>query len=139
MGYWLMKTEPGEYGYHHLEEKGLDVWDGVRNFAAQKNIKAMRPGDMAFIYHTGKEKSIVGVAEVTTRPYPVQGPESLHVIDVTPGYRLSRPVTLAEIKRDPAFSGWDLVRLPRLSVMPVSLEHWLRIHGMAGGPINKED
>lgn len=135
MAYWLMKTEPGEYSYGNLEQSGRDVWDGVKNFVARKNIKHMTPRDQAFIYHTGKEKSIVGVAEIFSPPYPDPRDGSLYVVEVTPRYRLKRPVSLAEIKKDPEFSGWELVRLPRLSVMPVSPEHWSKIHDMAAKPI----
>ncbi|MFZ5647572.1 MAG: EVE domain-containing protein [Bacillota bacterium] len=133
MAYWLMKTEPEEYGFHHLELSGRDVWDGVRNFAALRNMKKMQPGDLAFIYHTGKEKSIVGVAEVISRPYPDPGEKGLINVEIAPMYRLSRPVSLAEVKRSPLFAGWELVRLPRLSVMPVAPEYWLEIHRMSGG------
>lgn len=132
MAYWLMKTEPEEYSYYYLEQKKQDVWDGVKNFAALKNIKSMRPGDLAFIYHTGKEKSIIGVAEVFTQPYPDPKDSSLTIVGIVPKYRLNRPVSLAEIKRDPVYSNWELTRLPRLSVMPVPPEFWSRIHGMAG-------
>lgn len=134
MAYWLMKTEPGEYSYYLLEQKGQDAWDGVKNAVAQKNIRNMLPGDLAFIYHTGKEKSIVGVAEITSHPYPDPANNSLFIVNVVPGYRLNRPVSLAEIKQEPAFSGWELVRLPRLSVVPVPPEYWSRIHGMTGNP-----
>lgn len=134
MAYWLMKTEPGDYSYYHLEQNGRDVWDGVKNFAAQKNIRGMHPGDLAFIYHTGKEKSIIGVAEIVSPPYSDPNDSSLFIVLLEPRYRLNRPVSLAEIKQDPVFSGWELVRLPRLSVMPVPPEFWSRIHGMAGNP-----
>lgn len=135
MNYWLMKTEPSEYGYHHLEQAGQDVWDGVKNFTALKYLRSMRPGDMAFIYHTGKEKSIIGVAGIVSQPEPDPAGKGLYTVSVAPGYRLGRPVSLAEIKRDPLFAQWELVRLPRLSVMPVSPGHWARIHQMAGGPV----
>ena len=136
MAYWLMKTEPLEYGYHHLEQAGRDVWDGVKNFAALKNLKSMRSGDLAFVYHTGKEKSMVGVAEIISQPYPDPKDNHLYLVDLRPLYCLHRPVSLAEIKQDPAFSGWELVRLPRLSVMPVLPEHWSRIHALAGNPLS---
>ncbi len=134
MNYWLMKTEPSEYGYQHLEQQERDVWDGVKNFAALKNIKRMNPGDRAFIYHTGREKALVGVAEICSRPYPDPIDERLTNIDLEPRYRLKRPVYLAEIKKHPLFSGWELVRLPRLSVMPVPEALWLKIHEMADSP-----
>lgn len=132
MSYWLLKTEPGEYGYHDLEKSGRDTWDGVKNFAALKNMKAMRPGDLAFIYHTGGEKSIAGVAEVVSLPYPDPAHKGLYLIDVEPRYRIGRPVTLSEIKKDPSFARWELVRLSRLSVMPVAPDHWSKVHSMAG-------
>ena len=131
MAYWLLKTEPTDFSYSDLERHGRDLWDGVKNFAAQKNIKGMRPGDLAFIYHTGKEKSIAGVAEIVSPPYPDPGGEKLLVVDVSPRYRLGRAVTLSEIKKDPFFSGWELVRLPRLSVMPVTGAHWEAVHRLA--------
>lgn len=131
MAYWLLKTEPLDYSYRDLEQRQRDVWDGVKNFVAQKNIKSMQPGDLAFIYHTGKEKAIIGVAEVVSSPYPDPGGEKLMVMDVSPQYRMKRPVTLAEIKKDSFFSGWELVRLPRLSVMPVTRTHWEAVHRRA--------
>lgn len=131
MAYWLMKTEPEEYSYRHLEESGSDIWDGVRNFAAVKNMKSMQPGDLAFIYHTGKEKSIVGVAEITSQPYPDPHEKGLVNIKLSPRRRLKRPVSLAEVKANPVFAGWELVRLPRLSVMPVAPGHWEEIHRLS--------
>jgi predicted RNA-binding protein with PUA-like domain len=133
MAYWLMKTEPDEYSYFDLEQAGRDVWDGVRNFAALKNIRNMRPGDFALIYHTGKEKAVTGVAAVASEPYPDPGEKGLYFVDLTAGYRLNQPVSLAQIKQDPTFANWELVRLPRLSVMPVPTEFWSKIHLMAGG------
>ena len=134
MAYWLMKTEPEEYGFHHLEQKERDVWDGVRNFTAIKNIRKMTPGDMAFIYHTGKQKSIVGVAEIVSSAYPAPGEKKFFNVDVASRYRLPRPVSLAEIKSNPIFAGWELVRLPRLSVMPASREYWSEVHKMGAAP-----
>lgn len=131
MAYWLMKTEPGEYSYFDLEQAGRDVWDGVKNFAALKNIRSMKPGDLAFIYHTGKEKTIAGVASVASEPYPDQQQKGLYLIDLVADYRLNQPVTLAQIKQDPVFSNWELVRQPRLSVMPVPAQFWSKIHLMA--------
>jgi predicted RNA-binding protein with PUA-like domain len=96
-----------------------------------KNIKTMRPGDLAFIYHTGKEKSVTGVALVASGPYPDPQQEGLYLVDLSAGYRLNLPVSLARIKSDPAFANWELVRLPRLSVMPVPAELWAKIHHMA--------
>lgn len=138
MAFWLLKTEPGEYSYNDLEQSGSDVWDGVKNFAARRNIKSMLPGDQAFIYHTGKEKSIVGVAEIASVPYPDPEAEKMYVVEVTPGYRLQREVSLSEIKKNPYFSGWELVRLPRLSVMPVTSGQWAEVHRMAAENQHKQ-
>lgn len=131
MAYWLLKTEPGEYSYFDLENSGCDVWDGVRNFTAQRNIRKMLPKDLAFVYHTGKERAIVGVAEIVSTPYPDPGEEKFSAVDVSPQYRLGRSVSLSEIKKDPYFAAWELVRLPRLSVMPVTEEQWEKVHHMA--------
>jgi len=135
VAFWLLKTEPEEYGYADLAAAGRDRWDGVKNPTALRYLRAMAPGDRAFIYHSGRERAVVGVAEVVSRPYPdPSGTDPrLVVVDVEPRGRLHRPVTLAAIKADPAFAGWELVRLPRLSVMPVPTPYWERILEMGGG------
>lgn len=135
MTYWLLKTEPAEYSYDDLERAGSDVWDGVRNNAALKHMREMKPGDRAFIYHTGKEKAIVGIAEVASEAYPdpEAGEEGLVVVDVRPRRRLPRPVTLREIKESMAFRDWALVKQPRLSVMPVEETYWRVVHEIATG------
>ncbi len=126
MDYWLVKTEPETYGYADLVRLGRDRWNGVKNPVALKNIKAMQPGDEVFVYHTGKEKAIVGVAQVVSQPYPDPelGNPRFVVVDLEPQYPLPRPVTLKEIKANPVFQDWALVRQSRLSVMPVTKEHW---------------
>ncbi len=133
MPYWLLKTEPEDFSYDDLVRNGRERWNGVKNFRALKNLRQMRPGDQVFIYHTGKEKAIIGVGQVVSEPYP--DPDETDprfiVVDVAPDYRLERPVTLKEIKADSAFDAWELVTQSRLSVMPVMPEHWRRIHGMA--------
>jgi len=128
---WLLKTEPSTYSYEDLEREKRTVWDGVSNPVALKNLRAMNVGDEAFIYHTGDEKRIVGIARVLKAAYPdpKQKDPSLVVVDLEPVGRLTRPVTLAEVKADRRFAEWELARLPRLSVMPVSEEHWTRITG----------
>ncbi len=133
MAYWLLKTEPDEYSYADLEKLGRDRWNGVRNFRALANMRRMAAGDQALIYHTGKEKAIVGIAEIIAPAYPdpAGGDKRFVVVDVVPCSRLPRPVTLAEIKADPAFAAWELVRLPRLSVMPVPPDHWRRLLAIA--------
>lgn len=133
MAYWLLKTEPDEYSYADLEKLGRDRWNGVRNFRALANMRRMAAGDQALIYHTGKEKAIVGIAEIIAPAYPdpAGGDKRFVVVDIAPRSRLPRPVTLAEIKADPAFAAWELVRLPRLSVMPVPPDHWRRLLAIA--------
>ncbi|MDF2634937.1 MAG: putative protein family [Pelosinus sp.] len=133
MNYWLAKTEPESFSYADLERLGQDRWNGVKNFAALKHMKSMQIGDLIFIYHTGKEKAIVGVAEVIIQAYPDpnETDQRFIVVDVVPRYRLDRPVTLKEIKANPLFQEWELVRQSRLSVMPVTEEYWKFIHTSA--------
>ena len=135
MAYWLLKTEPGEFSWDDLVRAGREPWDGVRNRAAQKHIAAMRPGDLALFYHTGNERRAVGVCRVVSPPYPEPGQDdpSIVVVDVEPVRPLPRPVPLAEVKGDPVFADWALVRQARLSVMPVPEAHWRRVLAMAGG------
>lgn len=132
-GLWLLKTEPGDFGFDDLERAGSAVWDGVANPTALRHMREVRKGDRALIYHTGTERAAVGTATVLSdaRPDPRGDDPRIVVFDLEPGERLPRPVTLAEIKADPAFEGFDLVRLPRLSVMPVPRKHWDRILKMS--------
>lgn len=133
MAYWLLKTEPETFSYADLQRLGQDRWNGVRNFTALKHMRHMQNGDLAFIYHTGKEKAIVGVAEVIKTAYPDPEEENPRyvVVDVAPRYPISRPVTLKEIKQNPIFRDWELVRQSRLSVMPAPKEYWELIHQLA--------
>ena len=126
---WLLKTEPTDYSYDQLEQDGRTRWDGVSNPAALKNIRAMKPGDRALLYHTGKEKAVVGVVEIATAPYPDPGAtdSKLVVVDIEPRARLGRPVTLGEIKALPAFEGSPLVRQGRLSIVPLTGDQWKTI------------
>ena len=132
--YWLFKTEPTVYSFADLECDGKTVWDGVTNALALKHLRAMKKGDLAFIYHTGDERQIVGIAEVASEPYPdpKQKDPKLVVVELKPRERLHRPVALAEIKARREFADWELVRMGRLSVMPVSPERWTRLIKMAG-------
>jgi|SRR5579883_1651014 len=132
MALWLFKQEPDDFSYADLEAAGSTVWDGVANPVAQKHLRSVRPGDQAFFYHTGNEKAVVGVMEVVGGPKPDPENEKLVVVEVKPVRRLKAPVTLAAIKADGAFADWELVRVPRLSVMPVSPVLWKRIEAMAG-------
>jgi predicted RNA-binding protein with PUA-like domain len=132
--FWLLKTEPDNYSYADLERDGATVWDGVANNTALMHIRTMQPGDLALIYHTGDERQAVGLAEITSAPYadPQAGDPKLVVVDLRPLRRLPRPITLAAVKADPAFADFALVRMGRLSVVPVTPEQWGRLLGMAG-------
>lgn len=129
MAYWLLKTEPSDYAYADLERDQGTLWDGVGNNLALKHLRQIRRGDQALIYHTGKERRVVGIAEVTSDPFP--DPERddprLVVVELKPGRRLTEPIRLADIKSDPTLKDFDLVRLPRLSVMPVPEAVWNRL------------
>ena len=134
--YWLLKTEPSAYSYDRLERDGRAVWDGVKNPVALKNLRAMQPGDAVLIYHTGDEKAAVGVAEIVTAAYPdPKGKDpKLVVVDLKPAGRLPRPVPLADIKADPAFKDHPLVRVGRLSVVPLSALQWKKLLALGGRP-----
>lgn len=134
MAYWLLKTEPDVYSFADLQRDGATVWDGVANNTALMHIRTMRPGDLALIYHTGDERRAVGVAEVTSAPYadPSLADPKMAVVDVRALRPLARPVGLPQLKAEPAFADFALVRLGRLSVVPVSEDHWLRLLSMAG-------
>ena len=123
---WLFKTEPSEYSYDDLEREKKTVWSGVSNNLALKNLRQVRLGDEILIYHTGDEKAVVGLAEAINEAYPdpKENDEKLIVVNIKPKRRFARAVTLAEIKNAEALKDFDLVRLPRLSVMPVNDTHW---------------
>jgi len=133
MAQWLVKEEPDHYAYAQLERDGTTVWSGVRNPLAQKHLRGIRRGDRVFYYHTGKEKAVVAVAKASGNAYPDPADKAgtLYAVDLVPQARLARPVTLAEIKADPAFASFPLVRMARLSVMPVSDAEWTRIEKLA--------
>ena len=132
MGYWLFKQEPSAYSYARLESDGRTTWDGVTNNLALKNLRGVTKGDRAFFYHTGDEKSIVGIMEIVSMPYPDPRDDKLSVVDVRPISRLPKAVSLQMIKSDNAFVGWELVRISRLSVMPVPETLWKKILKMSG-------
>ena len=133
-GYWLLKTEPSDYSYDDLKKDRKTIWDGVSNNLALKHLRNMKKGDLAFIYHTGEERTLVGIAEVTSDPYPdpKKKDPKLVVVDVKANRELPRGGTLKAIKSDPTFSDFLLVRLPRLSVMPVTPSQWKRLLTLAG-------
>jgi predicted RNA-binding protein with PUA-like domain len=132
---WLLKTEPGEYSFDELLRDKATVWDGVRNPLALKYLRTIRKGDELLIYHTGTVRAVMGLARAVSNPYPdpAQQDPKLVVVDVVPGRRLARPVSLAAMKADRGFRGFDLLRLPRLSVMPLPDSLWTRILQMGGG------
>jgi len=129
MAQWLVKEEPENYAYDQLERDGRTTWAGVRNPVAQKHLQSIRKGDRIFYYHTGTQKSVIAIATAASDPYPdpADGTGKLFVVDIAPVKALTRPVTLAEIKADSRFAGFPLVRVPRLSVMPVTDAEWTRI------------
>ena len=131
--HWVLKTEPSTYGFPDLVRERRTRWEGVSNAVALKHLRSMLEGDDALIYHTGNEKSLVGLARIASAPYPdpAQKDERLVVVDVEAGKALPRPVSLAEIKADPAFKDLGLVRLSRLSVVPVEPDQWKRLLAMA--------
>ncbi|MEQ1757020.1 MAG: EVE domain-containing protein [Vicinamibacterales bacterium] len=133
MACWLVKEEPENYSYAQLERDGSTVWAGVKNPLAQKHLRAIRKGDRILYYHTGKEKAVVGVARAASDAYPdpADPASKAYVFEVAPGTRLAHPVTLAAVKADPAFAQFPLVRMVRLSVMPVSDDEWARIEKMS--------
>ena len=109
--YWLVKTEPSTYSFDDLKREGVATWDGVKNPVAMKHLRAMQPGDEVFVYHTGNEKAVIGTATVVAAGDPPK---------LKAKAPLARPVTLAEIKKDKTFADSPLVRIGRLSVMPVA-------------------
>jgi predicted RNA-binding protein with PUA-like domain len=134
MAHWLFKEEPGSYSFANLEQDGSTTWSGVTNALAQKNLRAIKKGDTVFFYHTGDEKAVVGVMEATADPAPdPDDPAGKRVVvAVKPLRKLKNPVTLAAIKADKAFAEWELVRISRLSVMPVPEALWKKIEAMGG-------
>jgi predicted RNA-binding protein with PUA-like domain len=120
---WLFKEEPDHYSFADLARDGRAVWDGVTNALAVQHLRKVRPGDRVFFYHTGKEKAVVGEMRVVSEPRAA-GDGKAVAVEVEPVGALARPVSLARIKDDPRLAEWELVRLPRLSVMPVSAAQW---------------
>jgi predicted RNA-binding protein with PUA-like domain len=131
---WLFKEEPTHYGFDDFVKDKRTAWSGVKNPLAQKNLRSVKKGDRIFYYHTGDEKAVVGVATALRDAYPDPQDKTgkAAVVDVAPVRKLARAVTLAEIKADPSFKTFPLVRISRLSVMPVTDAEWKRIETMAG-------
>ena len=136
MAYWLMKTEAETFSWDMQKQRGAkgEPWSGVRNFQAARNMKAMKKGDLAFFYHTGDEKRIVGIVEVIGeyRPDPTDETKRFGLVDVKAVKDVPRPVTLAEIKATPQLKDMILVKYSRLSVQPVRDAEWKQICSMGG-------
>jgi predicted RNA-binding protein with PUA-like domain len=136
MNYWLMKTEPEEFSWDDLVNRGAkgEPWTGVRNFRARSYLKEMKKGDRVFIYHTGDEKQIVGIGEVIKEHYrdPTDEKQVFVATDVIAKYPFKTPVTLATIKADERFKEMPLVKYARLSVQPVTAKEWAQICKMGG-------
>ena len=130
---WLFKEEPANYSFDELVKDTRTMWSGVKNPLAQKYLHTVKKGDRVFFYHTGNEKSVVGIAKALGDAYPDPKDKTgkLAVVDIAPVKKLPRPVTLAAIKADARFASFPLVRLPRLSVMPVSDTEWDQIEKMS--------
>jgi predicted RNA-binding protein with PUA-like domain len=136
MANWLFKEEPSNYSFDAFVKDKTTVWSGVRNPVAQKHLHTIKRGDSIFYYHTGDEKAIVGIATAVGDAYPDPDDETgrAAVVEVSPVRRLKRPVTLKEIKADARFKTFPLVRISRLSVMPVTDAEWERIRKMSETP-----
>jgi predicted RNA-binding protein with PUA-like domain len=131
---WLFKEEPTNYSYDDLARDGKTSWTGVRNPVAQKNLRSVKRGDKIFFYHTGDEKSVVGICKAAADAYPDPADKTgkLYAVDVEPVKKLKAPVTLASIKGDKRFADFPLTRVPRMSVMAVPEKEWEWILKMSG-------
>lgn len=130
---WLVKEEPSNYNFAQFTKDGRTAWSGVKNPVAQKHLRAMQPGDRVFYYHTGDEKQIVGTARVAGAPYRDPKNPGFYAVDLECDDALPAPVTLKAVKADPRFADFALVRVPRLSVMPVTDEQWTALSAMSRG------
>lgn len=131
MAHWLLKSEPHSYGWDDLVRDGGTEWDGVRNHAAAKHLRAMAEGDAALFYHSGKDKAAVGVARIARTARP-DGEAGWVSVRVEPDHALPRPVTLAAMKGEPALKDMAMLRQSRLSVSPVTDAEWAVLLGLAG-------
>ena len=133
MNYWLLKSDPEEFGYDDLARVKQTVWDGVTNNLALQHLRQIRKGDLLLIYHTGDEKAVVGLAVAVSNPYPDPkfDTEKLAVLEIKAKKRAGRPLALAEIKAMAEFADFALVKMPRLSVMPVSEQVYTRLARLA--------
>ena len=133
MAYFVLKTEPEDYSLDDLERDGSTVWDGIGNNAALMHMRTAKPGDKAFVYHTGKERAVVGIAEITSKAYPdpKADDEKRVVFDLAFKKRLKKPVTLAQIKDEPELAEWALLKQGRLGVVPTTSQQWKAVNAMA--------
>jgi len=124
--YWLIKSEPSVYAYAQLEKDRKTDWTGIRNYEARNNLRAMKPGDLCLYYHSNEDKAVVAVAKVLTAagPDPTAPGEDWASVEVAPVVALKEPVTLATVKKTPAFKDLQLITRSRISVVPVSAEHF---------------
>ncbi|HYL98625.1 MAG TPA: EVE domain-containing protein [Blastocatellia bacterium] len=131
---WLLKTEPTHYSYSDLEKEGKTTWDGVTNNLALSNIRRIKKGDSLIIYHTGEEKAIAGLAEAISQAYPdpKANDPKIVVVDIKAKKKAARRITLADVKKLPDLASSPLVRLPRLSVMPLTGKEWKKLTELAG-------
>jgi predicted RNA-binding protein with PUA-like domain len=134
MAHWLLKSEPMKYSWDQMVTHGRTHWDGVRNFQAANNLRAMQEGDLAFFYHSNEGKEIVGIVKIVRAFYPDPGDPGgkFGMVDVAPVMPVKQPVSLAEMKGVPELAGFSLLRQSRLSVCPVTDPEWSVICGMAG-------
>jgi predicted RNA-binding protein with PUA-like domain len=134
MAYWLIKSEPSAYSWEQLEKDKQTFWDGVRNYAARNNLRAMKKGEEVFFYHSNEGTEIVGIAKVAKEFYqdPTTDDPNWVVVEFKPFRKLKKPVTLAQVKADKRLANMDLVRLGRLSVQAVKDEEWKIVLEMAG-------
>ena len=135
MSFWLIKSEPSTYSWAQMHQDKTTLWDGVRNYQARNYMKMMKKGDLAFFYHSGDDKAIQGIVQVTREFYPdptfLEEKGDWVVVDVTYNQPFKQPVTLKSLKADAFFVDLVLVKQSRLSVMPVSVDHWAKIIDMS--------
>jgi predicted RNA-binding protein with PUA-like domain len=124
MNYWLVKSEPSTFSWDDLVRDKKTVWDGVRNFQARNNLKAMKKGDLTFFYHSNEDKAIVGIGKIIKEGYPEPKDNDWIAVDIAPDKKLKKPVTLAQIKADKRLANMVLVKASRLSVQPVKAEEF---------------
>ncbi|AYB31409.1 EVE domain-containing protein [Chryseolinea soli] len=136
MNYWLMKTEPSTFSWDDLVRDKKTGWDGVRNFQARNNLKAMKKGDLAFIYHSMDDKAVVGIAKITKENYPDPKDKDWVAVEISPEKKLKRPVTLAEVKADKRLADMVLVKSSRLSVQPVTAAEFDMIVALSEKKVN---